>query len=201
MNTSRRVVALTFDAGSDAGFTAGILDVLDRSGVGATFGITGKWAAANPDLVRRIAGAGHLLMNHSYDHRSYTGVSARPALLSPEERRSDLERTDELIRSITGHTTRPWFRAPYGDYDASVNALVGSLGYRYHVHWTGDSLGWQGLSATAITTRVLERTVPGAILLFHVGSASQDAAALPSIIAGLRERGYGFGTVADLIGA
>jgi len=33
-----------------------------------------------------------------------------------------------------------------------------------------------------------------------VGSASQDAAALPSIIAGLRDRGYGFGTVADLIG-
>jgi len=194
------MVALTFDAGADTGFAARILDVLDGSGVPATFGITGRWAAGNPDLVRRMAGAGHVLMNHTYDHRSYTGVSARPALLSSEERRTDLERTDEVIRSLVGHTTRPWFRAPYGDYDASVNAVAGALGYRYHVHWTVDSLGWQGLSPAAIATRCLDRTVPGAILLFHVGSASQDAAALPAIIAGLRERGYRFGTVADLIG-
>ena len=65
--------------------------------------------------------------------------------------------------------------------------------------WTVDSLGWQGLSAAAITTRCLDRTVPGAILLFHVGAASQDAAALPAILAGLRQRGYEFGTVADVI--
>jgi peptidoglycan/xylan/chitin deacetylase (PgdA/CDA1 family) len=198
-NPGRRIVALTFDAGADTGFTAEILDVLDRSGVPATFGITGKWAAANPDLVRRMAGAGHVIMNHTYEHRSYTGVSARPALLSPEERRTDLERTDEVIQSVTGRSTRPWFRAPYGDYDTSVNAMAGALGYRYNVHWTVDSLGWQGLPAAAIATRCLDQTVPGAILLFHVGSASQDAVALPAIIAGLRDGGYGFGTVADLI--
>ena len=126
----RRIVALTFDAGSDTGFTAQILDVLARSSVPATFGITGKWAEANPDLVRRIAGAGHVLMNHTYDHRSFTGVSARPALLSAAERRADVERTEEIIRGLTGRTTRPWFRPPYGDYDASVNAVVGALGYR-----------------------------------------------------------------------
>ena len=199
-NSGRRIVALTFDAGADTGFAAGILDALDRSGVPATFGVTGKWAVANPDLVRRMADAGHVIMNHTYEHRSYTGVSARPALVSPEERRTDLERTEQVISSLTGHTTRPWFRAPYGDYDASVNAMAGALGYRYHVHWTVDSLGWQGLSAGAIATRCLDRTVPGAILLFHVGSASQDAAALPAIITGLRERGYGFATVADVIG-
>ena len=77
---NRRMVALTFDAGSDVGFTAQILAVLDRSGVAATFGITGRWAESNPDLVRRIASAGHLLMNHTYEHRSFTGVSARPAI-------------------------------------------------------------------------------------------------------------------------
>ncbi len=194
------MVALTFDAGSDTGFAGEILDVLDRNGVPATFGITGRWAAANPDLVRRMAAAGHVVMNHTYDHRSFTGTSARPALLSPEERRADVERTDDVIRALTGRTTRPWFRPPYGDYDASVNAVVGALGYRFNVLWTVDSLGWQGLSPAAITTRCLERTVPGAILLFHVGAASHDAAALPAIITGLRQSGYAFGTVADLVG-
>ena len=198
---NRRMVALTFDAGSDVGFTAQILDVLDRSGVAATFGITGRWAESNPDLVRRIASAGHLLMNHTYEHWSFTGVSARPAIADAAERRADVERTDDIIRNLTGRSTRPWFRPPYGDYDASVNAAVGALGYRYNVLWTVDSLGWQGLSPAAITTRCLDRTVPGAILLFHVGAASQDAAALPGILAGLRQRGYEFGTVADVIGA
>ena len=196
---NRRTVALTFDAGADAGFTSDILDVLQRSDVRATFGITGRWAESHPDLVRRMASAGHLVMNHTYEHRSFTGVSARPAVLSPTERRNDVERADEIIRNLTGRTTRPWFRPPYGDYDASVNAAVGALGYRYNVLWTVDSLGWQGLSPSAIARRCLAGAAPGAILLFPVGSQSQDAASLPEIITGLRVAGYGFGTVADVI--
>ena len=196
----RRTVALTFDAGADVGFAAQILDTLERSAVASTFGITGRWAEAHPDLVRRMGDAGHLIMNHSYEHRSFTGVSAGPALLSTAERLNDLERADNAIRAVTGHSTRPWFRSPYGDYDASLSAVLGSLGYRYNVLWTVDSLGWQGLSPGAITSRCLGGVVPGAILLFHVGAQSQDSAALPAIIAGLRQAGYGFGTVADLIG-
>lgn len=199
-DATRRVVALTFDAGSDLGFTSQILDVLDQAAIKASFGITGAWAEQHPEQVRRMAAAGHVVINHSYDHRSYTGVSATPALVSAADRRADIERAEAVIRGITGTTTRPWYRSPYGDYDASVNALLGSLGYRYNVLWTVDSLGWQGLSAGAITARCLDGAVPGAILLFHVGSQSQDAAALPAVIAGLRQAGYGFGTVADVVG-
>ena len=195
----RRTVALTFDAGSDAGFTREILDVLAQSGIHATFGITGRWAEAHPDLVTRIAAGGHLLVNHSYSHQSFTGVSARPALLTFAERRADVERADEVIQRITGRSTKPWFRSPYGDQDASVNAALGSLGYRYNVLWTVDSLGWQGVSPATIVNRTVGGAVPGAIMLFHVGAASQDASALPAVIAGLRQAGYGFGTVADVL--
>jgi peptidoglycan-N-acetylglucosamine deacetylase len=196
---NRRTVALTFDAGSDAGSTSQILDVLAQSGLHASFGITGQWAEAHPDLVSRIAAAGHLLMNHSYDHRSFTGTSARPALLTLAERRVDVERTDEIIQRITGRSTKPWFRSPYGDYDASVNAALGSFGYRYNVLWTVDSLGWQGASPATILSRTVGGSVPGAILLFHVGAASEDATALPAVISGLRQAGYGFGTVAEVV--
>ncbi|HET7722094.1 MAG TPA: polysaccharide deacetylase family protein, partial [Acidimicrobiales bacterium] len=196
---SRRIVALTFDAGSDAGFTREILDVLAQSGIHATFGITGRWAEAHPDLVTRIAAGGHLLVNHSYNHQSFTGISARPALLTFAERRADVERADEIIQRITGHSTKPWFRSPYGDQDASVNAALGSLGYRYNVLWTVDSLGWQGVSPSTIVSRTVGGAVPGAIVLFHVGAQSQDASALPAVIAGLRQAGYGFGTVAEVV--
>ena len=199
-SSARRMVALTFDAGSDTGHAAAILDTLARSGIRATFGLTGKWAEENPDLVIRTSREGHLIVNHTYDHRSFTGVSAKPAVANGQERRDQLARTDAVLTRLTGRSGHPWFRPPYGDYDASVNADVGAAGYRYNVLWTVDSLGWQGLSAAAITTRSLEGAEPGAIYLFHVGAESQDGAALFGIIAGLRERGYEFGTVADVIG-
>jgi peptidoglycan/xylan/chitin deacetylase (PgdA/CDA1 family) len=197
-DTSRKAAALTFDAGADVGYTAQILDTLAAARVRATFGLTGQWAEANPELVVRIAEDGHHLVNHTFDHRSFTGVSAQPAVVSTSERRTQLERTEEIIRRLTGRTTKPWFRPPYGDYDRSVNADVGAAGYQYNLLWTVDSLGWQGHSATAIAARCLERMEPGAIYLLHVGAQSQDAAALATILAGLRDAGYELLTAAEI---
>jgi peptidoglycan/xylan/chitin deacetylase (PgdA/CDA1 family) len=82
------------------------------------------------------------------------------------------------------------FRPPYGDYDESVNRDLALRGYLYNVMWTVDSRGWQGIAAEEIVQRCLSLAVPGAIYVFHVGSASQDAAALPAVIEGLRAAGY-----------
>ncbi len=48
---------------------------------------------------------------------------------------------------------KPWFRPPYGSWDASVKASIGRLGYRYNVIWTVDSGGWTGLSVAEIRRR------------------------------------------------
>lgn len=197
--TTRNVVALTFDAGSDCGYAAQILDTLAAEGIPATFGMTGRWAEANPDMVRRMVDEGHLLVNHTYDHRSFTGLSTGASALTAAERRDELTRADQAVAAITGSSMAPWFRPPYGDVDPSVDADLGAAGYRYDVLWTVDSLGWKGLSAADIETRCLERAGPGVIYLFHVGSQSLDAAALPDLISGLRDRGYGFVRVDGLI--
>jgi peptidoglycan/xylan/chitin deacetylase (PgdA/CDA1 family) len=198
---SRRVVALTFDAGSDAGSTAQILDTLAANGIPASFGLTGTWVESHRDLAARIASAGHLLINHTYDHPSFTGRSTGKAPLTPSARADQLARTEAAIRTATGRSALPWFRPPYGDYDESVRADVARSGYRYMVMWTVDSLGWKGVPAEQIVARCLDNAVPGAIFLLHVGSASQDGRALQAIIAGLRARGYSFATVAGLLGA
>jgi peptidoglycan/xylan/chitin deacetylase (PgdA/CDA1 family) len=65
--------------------------------------------------------------------------------------------------------------------------------------WTIDSLGWDGYSTSQIRDRVLSRISNGAIVLFHVGSASQDGNALESIIKSLRGSGYQFGTVRQTV--
>jgi peptidoglycan/xylan/chitin deacetylase (PgdA/CDA1 family) len=195
--TNQLRVVLTFDAGSDAGFTSSILDTLSANGIVAAFGITGRWAEQNPSLMRRISNEGHEFINHSYDHASFTGQSTGLAPLTRSQRWQQLDRTEQIVSSLTGRTTNPYFRPPYGDYDASVNVDIGARGYRYNVMWTVDSGGWRGIPAQAIAQRCLSLAVPGATYVFHVGSASQDAAALQPIINGLRARGYSFARLSE----
>ena len=73
----RLEVALTFDAGADTGYAAEILDLLRDEGIEATFGMTGVWAQANPELVQRMVAEGHQLMNHTWDHSSLTGANTQ----------------------------------------------------------------------------------------------------------------------------
>jgi peptidoglycan/xylan/chitin deacetylase (PgdA/CDA1 family) len=200
-DTSRPLVALTFDCGSDAGWTVEILDTLAANGVRATFGVTGTWANDHADLVARIVGAGHQVVNHGYDHTSFTGRSTGAPPLSRAERLDQLARADAAIQDAGGASTVPWFRPPYGDEDESVRIDVGLAGYRYELLWTVDSLGWRGTPTDDVVRRVLDGARPGAIILFHVGSASTDHAALQPIIDGLRQRGLGFTTAAGIVGA
>ena len=192
-NVALNRVAFTFDAGSDAGYTALILDTLAANNIQASFGITGVWAQRFPDLLKRIVREGHTLINHSYDHSSFTGASTGEPALTRAERWEQLDRTEEIVNQLTGATTKPYFRPPYGDHDQSVNEDVGARGYAYSVMWNADSRGWTGIPAYQIAQLCLDYAAPGTIYVFHVGSASQDGPALPSIIDGLREAGYSIG--------
>jgi peptidoglycan/xylan/chitin deacetylase (PgdA/CDA1 family) len=183
---------LTFDAGADRGYAQDILDTLAEEHVVASFGITGVWAKANPDLVRRMAADGHLVINHTLDHHSFTGVSDKLGGLGPARRRAELEEADAIIAPLVGHSLKPFYRLPYGDDDAQVAADVLPVGYSRKVGWTVDSLGWRGASSADIVARCLKLAAPGGIYVFHVGRASQDALALPQVIHLLREHGFGF---------
>jgi len=199
-DTVEKIVALTFDAGSDRGYAAEILDTLAVEGIKATFGMTGVWAEQNPDLIRRMVDEGHQLINHTYDHASWTGYSTGQPPLTSAERAEQLSRTEVVVEQIAGYDMRPYFRPPYGDYDESSLDDLLANGYTVNVMWTVDSLGWNGLSAPEIVRRIVDGTVPGAIHLFHVGAASADAAALPDMISELRDAGYRFVTVEQMIG-
>lgn len=199
-DTGQLVVALTFDAGADRGNAAQILDTLRDEGVVATFGMTGVWAADNPDLVARMVAEGHVLMNHTWDHRSWTGYSTGEAPLTAAERADELRRTEEAVSDAAGVDLRPYFRPPYGDTDDTVAADLQANGYSVVVMWTVDTLGWAGRDIDEITRRVLDGAAPGAIYLMHVGAESRDAAALPGIIEELRAEGYDFVTIAQLVG-
>lgn len=193
--TSQRVVALTFDCGSNDAGVRKILAVLGDRHAAATFFLAGEWAKAYPAQARLIA-ARYPVGNHTYSHPYLTHRSNAAV-------RSEIGRGARVIRSITGAVTKPLFRFPYGDRDRRTIALAGSLGYG-SVAWTVDTLGWKGRSAggtQAIVSRVLSQLRPGEIVLMHVGAAPDgstlDADALPALLRAIAARGYGFTTLTD----
>lgn len=192
-------VALTFDCGSDVGYASTILDTFARYGVPGSFGMTGVWADSYPSLLNRMVNEGHVVMNHTYDHPSFTGYSTGTSGLTWEQRRQEIVSAEQEIVAITGVSPRPYFRPPYGDYDNATLQLLGELGYAYNVMWTTDLLGWQGTSQQDIIHRLAANLGNGYIYLMHVGSDSQEGLALPTIIETLADNGYGFATVAGLL--
>jgi peptidoglycan/xylan/chitin deacetylase (PgdA/CDA1 family) len=197
--SGRREIALTFDAGADVGYSNDILRLLREQGVRASFGMTGLWAEQNRDVLLAIAADGHLIMNHTYSHPSFTGASTGAGPLSAEERALELSRTEVTVYRYTSRTTKPYFRPPFGDYDESVLRDAAANGYDTLVMWTIDTLGWNGATADEIVWRVLSRAEPGAIVIMHVGSESQDGPALTRVIEGLRAQGYTLVTVDQLL--
>lgn len=191
-DTSSMTVTFTFDAGSDAGYTSQILDTLGQNHIIAAFGITGVWAENNPDLLRRLVAEGHAVINHTYDHSSFTGASTSHRPLSQRQRWQEIDSAEATIQQIAGVSSIPYFRPPYGDYDDLVDADVFAHGYRYNIMWSVDSLGWYGYGVPKIIDTVMNEVQPGAIIIMHVGTSSQDGPALQRVIDGLKQRGYGF---------
>lgn len=201
-DSGRKEIALTFDLGSNRGYTEEILDFLKERGIRASFGLTGLWAEQNPDLVKRIAEEGHQLFNHTYSHSSFTGFSPGTEPLTREERIEEIEQTHQIVSDLTGgYDMRPYFRLPYGDGadDPEVMADIYGADYYLTIMWTCDSYGWKQWTAAEIIQNCLQTTGDGGIVLMHVGSDGTDQLALPGLVDEFAADGYGFVTVAEVL--
>ena len=194
--TNAKVVALTFDAGANADGVSSILGTLAKYHVTATFMLTGNFVRDYPAQSKAIAAAGYRIGDHSVSHPYFT-------TLTDAQMRDQVLSAQSQIKSVTGADPWPWFRFPYGDYNAHAISVVNSTGF-VPVGWTVDTLGWKGTSGGITTQTVLNRVLgslrPGEIVLMHCGSnpddhSTLDAAALPSVIQALQARGYSFVTL------
>ena len=193
---ARPRIALTFDAGGNADGLPAIEQALDRGDVKrATFFLTGAWTRAFAGQAASIASSGWRLGNHTNTHPRLPDLTDAQVL-------RQVRRGRVAIEQATGVSPRPWFRFPYGAYDARTLALVNDNQW-VAIGWTIDTLGWEGTSGgqsvESVVARVLDNAVPGAIVLMHVGAnpddhTTLDADALPAVIAGLRSAGYRFCT-------
>jgi peptidoglycan/xylan/chitin deacetylase (PgdA/CDA1 family) len=155
-NPAEPVVALTFDVEIDDKSVLAILETLRARGVRATFFVAGRWVEAFPDAARAIVRDGHELGNHSYNHPYFSRISAADAA-------EEIDLTERRAREVTGATTMPAFRFPYGDATADMVALLGSKGYIAY-HWSTDEGGFSQWIGQAASDPDAAR---GAILLMH----------------------------------
>lgn len=99
-----------------------------------------------------------------------------------------VELAEVVISAMTGHTTRPYYRPPYGARNAHVRELTAHLGYRT-IHWTIDTLDWKtDATPQKIIDRVMRNVSNGAIILMHAGS-TPEADALDRLMTLLEEKG------------
>jgi len=183
-----RVIALTFDDGPRPGITEQILAVLTRERVPATFFVVGRSVTAYPDMARQIAQAGMQIENHSYTHRNLT-------LLPPAAVERELLRTIVTVRAATGRRMR-YYRPPGG----RINDVVSRIAARWGLTpcmWTVNGEALENGSPDRLVEHVVQRAVPGSIILLHNGRRT-TVEALPRIIAGLRKRGFAFVTIDQL---
>jgi peptidoglycan/xylan/chitin deacetylase (PgdA/CDA1 family) len=184
-------VALSFDDGPYP-LTPSFVRMLKANGAVATFFMIGEQVTSRyrTTLYEELRD-GDALGDHTYTH---------PDLVATGGVRSQLERTIQAIRALSGYTPCV-FRPPYGDYDSSVLNTAASLGLAT-ILWEVDPSDYALPGVAAIRERVLAQTRSGAIVLSHDGGGprGQTLAAYPAIIRALRDRGYRFVTVPQLLG-
>ncbi|HBN12077.1 MAG TPA: deacetylase [Clostridiales bacterium] len=184
-----KVVSISFDCAWGTEHTDDILNALKVSNVRATWFMVEFWTTKYPDYVKKIDAAGHEIGTHSTTHSYMSKQNA-------EEIRQELETSSAAIENVTGKKVE-LFRPPYGDYDDELIKTASEAGY-YTIQWDTDSLDWKDLSATDIAMRVINGVKNGSIILMH-NNGLHTAEAVPIILETLKNRGYSFVPIGELI--
>ncbi len=185
----QKLVSVTFDCAWGADYTDAILKALEVGEARATFFCVSFWVEKYPEFVKKIDAAGCEIGTHSSTHSYMSKQNAR-------EIEEELLSSAEAITSVTGKKVE-LFRPPFGDYDDELIKTASQLGF-YTVQWDVDSLDWKDLSAADIAMRVINGVKQGSIILMH-NNGLHTAEAVPVIISTLKNRGYTFVPVGELI--
>lgn len=192
VNTDQKKLALTFDISWGEQRAAPILDVLEKKGVKkATFFLSAEWSKEHPEIVKRIKDMGYEIGSHGYKHINYSR-------LTDEEIKNQIQKAETILQEVTGKKPA-LIRTPNGDIDKRVLRIADQMNYTV-IQWDTDSKDWLNPGVDQIVQNVMTKAHPGDIILLHASdSCKQTHLALPSIIDQLRNQGYEFVTVSELI--
>ncbi|MBQ8175306.1 MAG: polysaccharide deacetylase family protein [Clostridia bacterium] len=191
-STGEKVIAFTFDDGPHPYYTDQILEVLEHENVHATFFEIGVNIAAYPDVTRRVVAAGHEIGNHSYTHP--IGRAKETSIWEEE-----IRKTDKLLAEL-GIQSPSLFRPPQGKCPVGLSSLLETTD-KIAILWNVDTRDWEHRTTDEIIREVEENVRGGDIVLFHdyVSAESTTIPAIKKLIPALKERGYQFVTVSELL--
>ena len=199
VNSSDKLVALTFDDGPSPDWTPKILDELKAAGIKATFFMLGNHVEKYPDVARRIVSEGHEIGNHTYDHHVLIYYTM-------QELEDELNKADRVIKEATGVEAR-YFRPPKAWLTREEKVKIKDMGYKV-ILWSLNSKDWVTFHDKQITSYILRNIQPGDIILFHDsggaftaegGNRTQTVKTIPRLVKKLKEKGYKFVTITQLL--
>ena len=189
---NNKIIYLKFDAGYENGNVQKILDILKEENVPAAFFLLDNIILKNTDLVLRMAEEGHLVCNHTKNHKNLS-------LASNEEIERNLKALEMIYNERTGKEMSKYFRFPEGKYSIEALKCVNNLGYKT-IFWSFAYDDWdnnrQPDKAKAIK-KVFENTHNGAVMLFHPTSET-NAQIFSDLIKEWKKMGFSFGTLDQL---
>ncbi|HEY8346537.1 MAG TPA: polysaccharide deacetylase family sporulation protein PdaB [Symbiobacteriaceae bacterium] len=189
--TDEKVVALTFDISWGSKMAPKVLEILRQENVKATFFLSGPWAKNHAELVRQIQADGHEIESHGQEHVDLNTLGREGAA-------RNIAAAHEILKELTGREPT-YIRPPNGAYNKESVLGAKDLGYAT-VIWSVDSLDWKNPGVGTIINRTTKLVHPGAIILMHASdSCKQTDQALPAIIRNLRQQGYQFMLLDEMI--
>lgn len=177
-NVGADEIALTFDDCPREPYTSRILNILAEKGVKATFFIIGNRAEEYPEIVIRMVNDGHSIGNHGYTDK-------KPALFSQDGTASDILKTQDILRKITGSRPR-LFRLPSGTPQRKIKNVVDREELKV-IFATTLIHNERGETSEELISNITQNTHSGSIVLLH-GDHEAVVGALPNIISKLKEK-------------
>jgi peptidoglycan/xylan/chitin deacetylase (PgdA/CDA1 family) len=194
--TNEPAIAFTFDACATRtqsyGFDRPIYELLKRERIPATLFVSGRWVEGHPDVMAELAQEPLIEFgDHSYEHPH---MSRLPAARIEAE-------IDQTAAALARYGKRAVaFRPPFGEWSSRLIDVVQAKQLPT-VTWdivSGDPSA--RTTAAGMIKEVVSKARPGSIVVFHInGRGHKTAEALPVIVRELRERGFRFVQVSELI--
>lgn len=181
VDTSRKVIAISFDDGPAPLYTPQILQVLKVYKVEAAFFCIGKRIRENEALLKQIFDEGHMIGNHSYSHDLWFD------LFSTQKMNRDLQMMNEAMHKVTGVKPR-LFRPPYGVTNPNLKRAIEKNKFT-PIGWSVRSMDTVAKDAQKLLKKVSASLKPGAVILFH-DTCKVTLDMLPAFIQQTREKGY-----------
>ena len=191
-NPDKNYIYLTFDLGYEAGYTASILDSLKNEGVTATFFITAHYLNTASDLVERMINEGHIVGNHTVNHKSMPN-------LSDDEMKKEIMQLNQSLNEKFGYEMK-YLRPPKGEFSERSLSIIDSLGFKTvmwsfaYVDWNEDSQPSSSEAIKMITSNLHN----GEIILLHATSKT-NAEIMSQMIQETKNQGYEFKSLNEFI--